>query len=44
MGRPHKLDTFQKREALRRLKAGESPAAIGRSYKVHRCTIERLAT
>ena len=42
MGRPPKLDAFQKREALKRLKAGESPAAIGRSYKVHRSTIERL--
>jgi hypothetical protein len=44
MGRPPKLDAFQKREALQRLKAGESPRAIGRSYKVHRSTIERLVT
>jgi DNA invertase Pin-like site-specific DNA recombinase len=44
MGRPPKLDAFQKREVLQRLKAGESPRAIGRSYKVHRSTIERLAT
>jgi DNA invertase Pin-like site-specific DNA recombinase len=43
MGRPPKLDTFQKREALKRLNAGESPRVIGRSYKVHRSTIERLA-
>jgi hypothetical protein len=26
------------------LEAGENSAAIGRSYKVHRSTIERLAT
>ena len=44
MGRPAKLDAFQKREALKRLNAGESAGAIGRSYKVHRSTIERLAT
>lgn len=44
MGRPSKLDPFQKREALKRLEAGESPRVIGRSYKVHRSTIERLAT
>jgi DNA invertase Pin-like site-specific DNA recombinase len=43
MGRPPKLDAFQKREALQRLKAGENAAAIGRSYKVYR-SIERLAT
>jgi hypothetical protein len=28
MGRPPKLDAFQKREALKRLKAGESPASL----------------
>jgi DNA invertase Pin-like site-specific DNA recombinase len=44
MGRPPKLDPFQQREALKRLKAGESAAAIGRTYGVHRSTIERLAT
>jgi DNA invertase Pin-like site-specific DNA recombinase len=43
MGRPPKLDPFQQREALKRLKAGESPRTIGRSYGVHRSTIERLA-
>jgi len=42
MGRPPKLDAFQQREALKRLKAGESSAAIGRTYGVHRSTIERL--
>src|SRR5271166_5213991 len=43
MGRPPKLDAFQQREALKRLKAGESPRTIGCSYGVHRSTIERLA-
>lgn len=42
MGRPPKLDPFQQREALKRLKAGEGSAAIGRTYGVHRSTIERL--
>jgi DNA invertase Pin-like site-specific DNA recombinase len=42
MGRPPKLDAFQKVEALKRLKAGENPAAIGRTYGVHRSTIERI--
>lgn len=42
MSRPPKLDAFQQREAVKRLKAGKSAAAIGRSYKVHRSTIERL--
>lgn len=42
MGRPRKLDPFQQREALKRLKAGETAAAIGRTYGVHRSTIERL--
>jgi hypothetical protein len=42
-GRPPKLDPFQRREALKRLKAGESPHTIGRSYGGHRSTIERLA-
>jgi DNA invertase Pin-like site-specific DNA recombinase len=42
MGRPSKLDPFQKREARKRLAAGESPRTIGRSYGVHRSTIERL--
>lgn len=42
MGRPTKLDAFQRREALKRLTAGESAAAIGRTYGVHRSTIERL--
>jgi DNA invertase Pin-like site-specific DNA recombinase len=42
MGRPPKLDTFQKGEAVKQLKAGESPAAIGPTYGVHRSTIERI--
>jgi DNA invertase Pin-like site-specific DNA recombinase len=39
-GRPHKLDSFQKCEALARLKAGES--LIARTYGVDRATISRL--
>jgi DNA invertase Pin-like site-specific DNA recombinase len=41
-GRPHKLDTFQKREALARLEAGESQSLIARTYGVDRATISRL--
>ena len=44
MGRPAKLSPFQQREARKRLEAGESPRTIGRSYGVHRSTIERLAS
>jgi DNA invertase Pin-like site-specific DNA recombinase len=43
MGRPSKLDPFQQREAWKRRAAGESPRTIGRSYGVHRSTIERLS-
>jgi DNA invertase Pin-like site-specific DNA recombinase len=42
-GRPHKLDAFQKREALKRLAAGESQSLIARTYGVDRATINRLA-
>jgi len=35
-GRPHKLDAFQKREALARLEAGESRSLIARTYGVDR--------
>ena len=42
-GRPHKLDAFQKREALARLKAGDSQSLIARTYGVDRATISRLA-
>ncbi|MCZ8276913.1 MAG: hypothetical protein O9313_01120 [Acetobacteraceae bacterium] len=34
MGRPRKFDPFQQREALKRLKAGETAAAIGPIYGV----------
>jgi DNA invertase Pin-like site-specific DNA recombinase len=43
-GRPPKLDTFQRREALARLKAGESQSLIARTYGVDKATISRLAT
>jgi DNA invertase Pin-like site-specific DNA recombinase len=42
-GRPHKLDAFQKREALARLEAGESQSMIARTYSADRATISRLA-
>ena len=41
-GRPHKLDSFQKREALARIEAGESQSLIARTYGVDRATISRL--
>jgi DNA invertase Pin-like site-specific DNA recombinase len=41
-GRPQKLDSFQKREALKRLAAGESQSLIARTYGVDRATISRL--
>jgi DNA invertase Pin-like site-specific DNA recombinase len=41
-GRPHKLDAFQRREALARLKAGESQSLIARTYGVDKATISRL--
>jgi DNA invertase Pin-like site-specific DNA recombinase len=41
-GRPQKLDSFQKREALKRLEAGESQSLIARTYGVDRATISRL--
>ncbi len=37
-----KLDAHQQKEALKRLLAGESARALGRSYKVHHVTISRL--
>ena len=40
-GRPHKLDAFQKREALKRLDAGESQSLVARTYGVSRATISR---
>ena len=42
MGEKPKLTPFQQREARKRLAAGEGPRTIGRSYGVHRSTIERL--
>jgi DNA invertase Pin-like site-specific DNA recombinase len=41
-GRPYKLDAFQKREALARLKAGETQSLIARTYGVDKATISRL--
>jgi DNA invertase Pin-like site-specific DNA recombinase len=41
-GRKPKLDDHQRAEALKRLLAGESARALGRSYKVHHATISRL--
>jgi len=41
-GRPQKLDAFQKREALARIKAGENQSLIARTYGVDRTTISRL--
>jgi DNA invertase Pin-like site-specific DNA recombinase len=41
-GRPHKLDNFQRREALARLKAGEPQSLIARTYGVDKATISRL--
>jgi DNA invertase Pin-like site-specific DNA recombinase len=41
-GRPQKLDAFQKREALARLKAGENQSLVARTYGVDRTTICRL--
>ena len=41
-GRKPKLTDFQSAEALRRLEAGESARAIGKSYRVHHATVSRL--
>jgi DNA invertase Pin-like site-specific DNA recombinase len=42
-GRPRKLTAHQRREALARLDAGETQAAIARSYNVDPTMIGRLA-
>jgi DNA invertase Pin-like site-specific DNA recombinase len=42
MGRPRKLDTHQRREALKRREAGESLTDIARTYGVANTTIARL--
>jgi DNA invertase Pin-like site-specific DNA recombinase len=41
-GRKPKLTPHQRSEALRRLEAGETARALGRSYDVHHATITRL--
>ena len=41
-GRPLKLDFFQRREAIKRLEAGDSQSLIARTYGVDRSTISRL--
>ena len=42
-GRPPKLNAHQRREALARREAGETPMDIARSYGVSHLTIMRLA-
>ena len=44
MGRRPKLTPHQQREARERREAGESLAAIARSYNVHHATISRLCS
>jgi len=41
-GRPSKLSTFQRREALQRKEAGEPVRMIAQSYGVHHSQISRL--
>jgi DNA invertase Pin-like site-specific DNA recombinase len=41
-GRPRLLDNFQAKEALRRLKAGEAPSLIARTFRCSSKTIMRL--
>ena len=43
LGRKPKLDDHQHREAIKRLKSGESCRAIAKTFRVHRATISRLA-
>jgi len=43
MRRTPKLDDHQQKEALKRIKAGESLRTIAKSYRVHHSTISRLA-
>src|SRR5262249_54121214 len=43
LGRNPKLDEHQQKEAIKRLKAGESCRAIAKTYRVHHATIARLA-
>lgn len=42
MGRPSKLTPHQKKEALRRVAAGEPIREVALSYNVHNSTISRL--
>ena len=42
MGRPPKLNAYQRQEALQRLTAGETQSDIARSYGVSHVTIGRL--
>jgi DNA invertase Pin-like site-specific DNA recombinase len=42
-GRPQALDEHQRREAAKRLAAGETQADVARSYRVDPATISRLA-
>jgi DNA invertase Pin-like site-specific DNA recombinase len=44
MGRPPKLTTHQRKEAIKRRDAGENQTKIGRSYNVSHSTISRLTT
>jgi DNA invertase Pin-like site-specific DNA recombinase len=41
-GRKPKLDAHQRKEALKRLGAGESARGIAKSYRVHHATVSRL--
>jgi DNA invertase Pin-like site-specific DNA recombinase len=43
LGRPPKLTPHQRKEALRRLDAGETTREIALNYTVHNSTISRLA-
>ena len=43
-GRKPKLTDYQRDEALKRLAAGESCRAVGKSMGVHHATIARLGT
>ena len=42
LGRKPKLDDHHHREAIKRLKAGESCRAIAKTFRVHHATISRL--
>jgi len=42
LGRTPKLNDHQRKEAIKRLKAGESCRSIAKTYRVHHATIARL--